>query len=64
MICQSWVALHSIANSYIELCKPLWHDKAVIHKRDVYVCVYIYIYVYVYIYKTACKIDSQWEFAV
>ena len=28
----SWVALHGMAHSFIELCKPLHHDKAVIHK--------------------------------
>ena len=28
----SWVALHSMAHSFIELCKPLGHDKAVIHE--------------------------------
>ena len=55
MICLSWVAPHSIAHSYIELCKPLWHDKAVIHKD---------IYIYIHTYITSCKIDSQWEFAV
>ena len=30
--CPSWVALHGMANSFIELCKPLHHDKAVIHE--------------------------------
>ena len=28
----SWVALHSMAHSFIELHKPLCHDKAVIHE--------------------------------
>ena len=28
----SWVALHSMAHSFIALCKPLHHDKAVIMK--------------------------------
>ena len=28
----SWVTLHSMAQSFIELCKPLLHDKAVIHE--------------------------------
>ena len=32
MTCPSWVALHGMANSFIELCKPLHHDKAVIHE--------------------------------
>ena len=30
----SWVALHSMAHSFIELHKPLHHDKAVIHEGD------------------------------
>ena len=29
---QSWVALHSMADHFIELHKPLCHDKAVIHE--------------------------------
>ena len=28
----SWVALRAMAHSFIELCKPLCHDKAVIHE--------------------------------
>ena len=28
--CSSWVTLHNMACSFIELCKPLCHDKAVI----------------------------------
>ena len=31
--CLSWVAQHSLAHSFIELCKPPCHDKAVIHER-------------------------------
>ena len=31
MTCPSWVALHDIAHSYFELCKPLCQDKVVIH---------------------------------
>ena len=30
----SWVALHSMAHSFIELCKPLHHDKAMIHEGE------------------------------
>ena len=30
--CPSWVALHSMAHNFIELCKPLCLDKAVIHE--------------------------------
>ena len=29
MTWSSWVALHSMAHSFIELCKPFHHDKAV-----------------------------------
>ena len=34
MTCMTWVALHSMAHSFIELHKPFHHNKAVIHKRD------------------------------
>ena len=34
MTCPSWVTLHSMAQSFTELCKPLHHDKAVIHERE------------------------------
>jgi len=30
--CPSWVALHDMAHGFIELCKPLCHDKAMIIK--------------------------------
>ena len=33
MTCPSWVTLHGMAHSFIELCKPLLHHKAVIHER-------------------------------
>ena len=32
MMHPSWVALHGLAHSIIELCKPLHQDKAVIHE--------------------------------
>ena len=32
MTCLSWVALHDMAHIFIELCKLLHHDKAVIHE--------------------------------
>ena len=31
---QLWVALHGMARSFIELCKPLHHNKAVNHEGD------------------------------
>ena len=34
MTCLSWMALHGMAHSFIELLKPLLHDKAVIHEGD------------------------------
>ena len=34
MTCLSWVVLHGMAHSFIELCKPLCLDKAVIHEGD------------------------------
>ena len=36
MICLSWVALHGIVHSFIELHKPLCHDKAVILEGGIY----------------------------
>ena len=30
----SWVALHGVAHSFIELRKPLHHNKAVIHEGN------------------------------
>ena len=30
----SWVALHGMADSFIELPKPVYHNKAVIHEED------------------------------
>ena len=32
MTCPSWVALHSMAHNFIELHKPLQHNKAMIHE--------------------------------
>ena len=32
----SWVVLHSMAHSFIELCKHLCHNKAVIHEGENY----------------------------
>ena len=32
MTCLSWVALHGMAHRFSELCKPLPHNKAVIHE--------------------------------
>ena len=29
-----WVALHDMTHSFIEFCKPLCHNKAVIHEGD------------------------------
>ena len=40
MTCPSWVALLSMAHSFIELPKPFHHDRAVIHEVDI---VYTYI---------------------
>ena len=35
MTCLSWVALHDMAHIFIELCKLLHHDKAVIHEGTI-----------------------------
>ena len=32
MTCLSWVGLHGMAQSFTEFCKPLLHDKAVVHE--------------------------------
>ena len=40
-----WVAPHGMAHSFIELCKPLCHDKAVIHEGDTHICICLHIYV-------------------
>ena len=33
LTCLSWVTLHSMARSFIDLCKSLCYDKAVIHEK-------------------------------
>ena len=33
LACLSWVALQSMAHSFIDFCKPLCYNKAVIHER-------------------------------
>ena len=33
LACPSWVTLHGMAHSFIELHKPLHHEKIVIHDR-------------------------------
>ena len=35
MTCPSWLALNSKAHSFIELCKPLFHDKTMIHEGKI-----------------------------
>ena len=32
MTCPYWVALHGMSHSFVELCKPLHHDKVVIRE--------------------------------
>ena len=36
MTCSSWVVLHNMTLSFIELHKPFHHNKAVIHEGVVY----------------------------
>ena len=38
MSCPSWVALHGMAHSFLELCKTLHHNKAVIHEGSIQLC--------------------------
>jgi len=33
MTCTAWISLHGMAHSFIELCKPLHHNKAVIYEE-------------------------------
>jgi len=48
------VTLHGMTSSFIELCKPLLHDKAVIHEGDMRMHTHIYKYTHththIYIY--------------
>ena len=39
MTCPSWVALHGMAHSFIELHKPLLRDKTVIYEGERILCV-------------------------
>ena len=47
----SWMALHSMTNSFTELHKPLHHDKAVIHDKEIQ---YVW-YETIYFLKHICK---------
>ena len=38
--CPSWVVLQGMAHSFIELCKPHCHEKAVIHERNPIITLY------------------------
>ena len=38
MTCLSWVAFHDMAHSFTELCKPFYHNKAVIHEGKSEIC--------------------------
>ena len=45
----SWVALHSVTHSFIELHKPLYHNKAMIHEGEYYILHIILYIVMLYI---------------
>ena len=51
MIHSFWVALQSTAHSFIDLHKPLCHDKSVIHEVGMFTYIYTYIHVYMNGYK-------------
>ena len=51
-----WVALHSMARSFIELHKPLCHNKAVIHEGGVYTYIHADIFIYSHIYVRASHV--------
>ena len=50
MTCTAWISLHGMAHSFIELCKPLHHNKAVIYEEGSHILYTIYIYIYIYTY--------------
>ena len=50
----SWVALHGMAQSFIKLCKPIHHDKAVIHEGDQMLADSI----------CGCLITSSWFYSI
>ena len=46
MTCTAWISLHGMAHSFIELCKPLHHNKAVIYEEGSHILYTHYIYIY------------------
>ena len=42
MTCPSYITLHGMTHSFTKLFKPLFHDKAVIHKRNIWYINHIY----------------------
>ena len=52
MIHSFGVALQSMAHSFIDLHKPLCHDKAVIHEGGMFTYIDIYMHVYMNGYKS------------
>ena len=57
MTCPSWVTLHGMTHSFIELCKPLHHDKAVIHEGDMLMCAHTHTHTHTHI----CKFKFYFE---
>ena len=44
--CLSWLTLHGMAHSFLELCKPLCHNKAVIHLGVSFASLSIFTFIY------------------
>ena len=57
----SWVALHSMAYSFIELHKLLGQNKALIHEGRYlpYRCIFIFVILYSFMYDTGCEITGE-----
>ena len=55
----SWVALHSLAHSFTELCKSLCLDKAVIHEIILYNTIVINTCHYTFVYSHRVYIKSE-----
>ncbi|KAF7249837.1 tRNA-splicing endonuclease subunit Sen2 [Varanus komodoensis] len=60
MICPSWVALHGIAHSFIELHKPLRHNKAVVYEGAFFL-VYALGCLSIYCNEVPLSILKLWE---
>ena len=58
----SWVILHSMAHSFIELHKPLHYDKAVIHETSTSISLTMLNLLTVWIIANCGKFLKKWEY--